>query len=104
MNSIKHMEALFGVLAAAALLVAALPERSARAAARPAPVSAVGSLTAAIPVVVVKAKRMSAREKRRAALVASAVAAPERNQAQGDPGTACAPTAPSPPCRPAWVP
>ncbi len=122
MNPLKHMEVIFGAVVAAALLVAALPERDARAAAggngaatqrqvhsgsiartgvpgapasmaaaplgvadeaAPAP-SAVAILATSqnaagpMPVVVIKGKRMSAREKRRAALTASAVAEPVR--------------------------
>lgn len=100
MKALKHMEAIFGALAVAALLVAALPEHDARAAGAatakataaspaartpitPAPSAATLSATpqsTASPmiVVVIKGKRMSAREKRRAALTASAVADPVR--------------------------
>jgi hypothetical protein len=102
MKALKHMEAIFGALAVAALLVAALPEHDARAAVA---ATATAKATAAPPaartpktpapsavtlsatpqstanpmiVVVIKGKRMSAREKRRAALTASAVADPVR--------------------------
>jgi hypothetical protein len=57
MNAHKHMEAIFGVVLVLGCVVAALPERAATAAAPQA-----AGVT--MPVVVVKAKRMTALEKR----------------------------------------
>lgn len=95
MNPHKHMEAIFGAVAVAALLIAALPDSAARAAARTASSSATPSATLSaitgasrnsapgsgtmpeqavihgegvMPVVIIKGKRLSAREKRRLAL------------------------------------
>ncbi|MDB5961922.1 MAG: hypothetical protein JWP59_3216 [Massilia sp.] len=99
MDPLKHMEVIFGAVAAIALLLAAVPDSDARAAARPnsvvsAPTHSAqsGSGTAlaiaeevriatpgTMAIVVIKGKRLSAREKRRAALAASAIAAPERS-------------------------
>jgi hypothetical protein len=62
MNAHKHMEAIFGVVLALGCLVAALPERAATAAAPRA-------ASPAMPVVVVKAKRLTALEKRQSAEV-----------------------------------
>ncbi|WP_426110912.1 hypothetical protein [Massilia sp. PWRC2] len=70
MTALKHMETLFGIAAIAALLVAALPRHEARAAARARP-AAPAQLHAAPTTaaeVVIKGKRLSARERRRAAL------------------------------------
>lgn len=112
MNPLKNMEIIFGAVAAAALLFAAMPERDARAAnaanvarstatahwspaasiraARdklvpptavplPTPTAAVAT-PASMAVVVIKGKHLNAREKRRAALTASAVAAPSPSE------------------------
>ena len=114
MNPLKNMEIIFGAVAAAALLFAAMPERDARAAnaanvARstptatahwspaasiraaqdklvlptpvplPTPAAAVAT-PASMAVVVIKGKHLNAREKRRAALTASAVAAPSPSE------------------------
>jgi ADP-ribosylglycohydrolase len=95
MNPHKHMEAIFGAVAVTALLIAALPDNAARAAAHTAPSTATPSATPSditgaipnpaaassntaeqaiihgagvMPVVVIKGKRLSAREKRRLAL------------------------------------
>ncbi len=73
MNPLKHMELIFGLVVATALVLAAAGERDARAAgARPAatidqPIASASTMA----VVFVRAKRMSSREKRRAALSAS---------------------------------
>lgn len=74
MNPLKHMELLFGLVVAAALLLAAAGERDARAAAPGAnaalvdqPIARAGNMA----VVIVRAKRMSSRDKRRAALSAT---------------------------------
>lgn len=87
MNPLKHMELIFGVIVVAALLTAAMPERSASAAARRASTVATQFAEAArhadaaparsaMPVVVIKGKRLNPREKRRSALTFSAVADP----------------------------
>jgi hypothetical protein len=57
MNALKHMELIFGVVVVAGCLAAALPD-SLGGHAEPTAVSA------SIPVVVVKGKRLSALEKR----------------------------------------
>ncbi|HEU4372697.1 MAG TPA: hypothetical protein VFS02_04360 [Telluria sp.] len=61
MNALKHMEFIFGGVMVIACLYAALPER----AASPQATQAGASSSAPMPVVVVKAKRMTALEKRR---------------------------------------
>jgi hypothetical protein len=78
MNPLKHMELIFGLVVAAALLLAAAGERDARAAAPRAagarsaaiidqPIASAGAMA----VVIVKGKRISSREKRRDALSAT---------------------------------
>jgi hypothetical protein len=85
MNPLKHMELIFGLVVTAGLLMAAAADRNASAAA-PAPATAAASTSmptttaanGAVPqpvaragmmaVVIVKGKRMSSREKRRAAV------------------------------------
>jgi hypothetical protein len=64
MNAHKHMEAIFGVVLALGCVVAALPERAGTAAA---PQAASG----AMPVVVIKARRMTEMEKRQSLEVQS---------------------------------
>jgi hypothetical protein len=59
MNVIKHMEAIFGAVLVLGCVAAALPDRTGTAAS-----AQDASATGAMPVVVVKAKRMSALEKR----------------------------------------
>jgi hypothetical protein len=59
MNTSKHMELIFGVVAVAGCVVAALPDNVGRQAQPTAAAAAAG-----IPVVVVKGKRLSALEKR----------------------------------------
>lgn len=56
MNALKHMEAIFGAVLVFGCVVAVLPERPGTAAPQAEP--------AAMPVVVVKAKRMTEMEKR----------------------------------------
>jgi hypothetical protein len=58
MNAHKHMEAIFGVVLALGCVAAALPDRAGTAAAT------VQAATGAMPVVVVKARRMTELEKR----------------------------------------
>jgi hypothetical protein len=58
MNALKHMEAIFGAVLVLGCVLAALPERAVTTA--PAQQGATG----AMPVVVVKARRMTAMEKR----------------------------------------
>lgn len=94
MTAHKHMEALFGAAAIAALLVAALPHHDSGAVARQSPASATPSTNAiehrknghpqmaqtavqVSAVVVIKGKRMTARERRRAAL--ASLGAPARS-------------------------
>jgi hypothetical protein len=61
MNALKHMEFIFGGVMVVGCVYAALPERVATP-----PASQAGAATAApMQVVVVKAKRMTALEKRR---------------------------------------
>ena len=88
MNPLKHMEVLFGAAVAAALLMAATPHqpRVTSVGARtslPLPQSTATTATVVViepmPVVIIKGKRMTGREKRRAALTESAVAAPVRS-------------------------
>lgn len=72
MNPLKHMELIFGLLVSAALLTAVAAEGKARTATPGAgavsqPIASAGSMA----VVVVPGKRMSSREKRRAALSAA---------------------------------
>ncbi|MDB5918659.1 MAG: hypothetical protein JWR40_2893 [Massilia sp.] len=61
MNTSKHMELIFGVVAVAGCVVAALPDNVGRQAQ---PTAAAAAAAAGIPVVVVKGKRLSALEKR----------------------------------------
>ena len=88
MNPLKHMEVLFGAAVVAALLIAATPHQPrltsvgdrtslplSQSTATKADVVAVQPM----PVVIIKGKRMTGREKRRAALTDSAVAAPVRS-------------------------
>jgi hypothetical protein len=58
MNALKHMETIFGAVLVLGCVLAALPERAFTTA--PAQQAATG----AMPVVVVKARRMTAMEKR----------------------------------------
>lgn len=61
MSALKHMEFIFGGVMVVGCLYAALPERVGAP-----PTTQAGAVVAtAIPVVVVKAKRMTALEKRR---------------------------------------
>jgi hypothetical protein len=72
MNPLKHMELIFGLVVTAALLMAAAGERDARAAA-PRPAASIAQPIASadhMAVVIVKGKRMSSRDKRRAAQLA----------------------------------
>ncbi|MFL6708071.1 MAG: hypothetical protein ACJ8HI_07685 [Massilia sp.] len=75
MNPLKHMELIFGLVVAAGLLVAAAAEHNARAATPDSQASAAVSQPIAsagnMAVVVIHGKRMSSREKRRAALSAA---------------------------------
>lgn len=61
MNALKHMEFIFGGVMVVACVYAALPELVAT----PPAAQAVAASAAPMPVVVVKAKRMTALEKRR---------------------------------------
>lgn len=61
MNALKHMEFIFGAVMVAGCCYAALPER----AVTPPPTRAAATTATPIQVVVVKAKRMTALEKRR---------------------------------------
>ena len=61
MNALKHMEFIFGGVMVVSCVYAALPERVAT----PPATQAAAAVAAPIQVVVVKAKRMSALEKRR---------------------------------------
>ncbi|WLI90193.1 hypothetical protein Q4S45_03450 [Massilia sp. R2A-15] len=63
MSAQKHMETIFAVVVVAGCVVAALPDSTAR----PAPRETVAN--ARMPVVVIKAKRMTAREKRQSAVM-----------------------------------
>jgi hypothetical protein len=67
MSALKHMETIFAVVLVAGCVVAALPDGTAP----PAP-PAVAARTA-MPVVIIKAKRMTALEKRRSAEVDAAI-------------------------------
>jgi hypothetical protein len=60
MNALKHMELIFGAVLGVAGVVAALPDGPA------VPAAQQGARSAAMQVVVVKAKRMTALEKRQA--------------------------------------
>ena len=68
MSTSKHMELIFGVVAVAGCVAAALPDNAGGQAepkaAAAAAAAAAATATADIPVVVVKGKRMSALEKR----------------------------------------
>ena len=66
MSALKHMEVIFAAVLVVGVVVAALPD----SAATPAPRATAGR--AAMPVVVVKAKRMTALEKRQSAEAGSA--------------------------------
>jgi hypothetical protein len=61
MNALKHMEFIFGGVMVVGCVYAALPERVAT----PPATQAAASAAAPVQVVVVKAKRMTALEKRR---------------------------------------
>lgn len=63
MNALKHMELIFGVVVAAGCVAAALPDAPDRPTLPTRPAAAA---QAALPVVVVKGKRMTALEKRAA--------------------------------------
>lgn len=58
MNALKHMELIFGAVLAIGCIIAALPDHLG------APAQHDAARVAAMPVVVVKAKRMTALEKR----------------------------------------
>ena len=66
MSTSKHMELIFGVVAVAGCVAAALPDNAGGQAEPKAAAAAAATATATadIPVVVVKGKRMSALEKR----------------------------------------
>jgi hypothetical protein len=68
MNVLKHMEAIFGAVLVLGCVAAALPDRTGTSVSAQ---SASGDGSGAMPVVVVKAKRMSALEKRQSLEVES---------------------------------
>ena len=74
MNALKHIETIFAVVVVAGIVVAALPDSTAK----PAPRDA--ATAPAMPVVVIKGKRMTAQEKRPAT---AADATAQRGAAKG---------------------
>lgn len=74
MSALKHIETIFAVVVVAGIVVAALPDSTAK----PAPRDT--ATPAAMPVVVIKARRMTALEKRQSA---AADAAGPRGAAKG---------------------
>lgn len=63
MSALKHMETIFAVVVVAGIVVAALPDSTARAAPR----DAAAAARPAMPVVVITGKRMTALQKRQSA-------------------------------------